>query len=162
MATSVPNSLANGHWKKHLLCRSAKNYCQLLDPNYVNSDGDIRAFTKLISFLYSGIPITISNPSLSLQDIDEEPSMIDRSGQLIQYELYSASPIIGAEAPKVADLMKGEPTRKRKTLPKKITKRSAIKASASATPGGSSSAAAGVSSSATAGGPSSVAIAQVI
>lgn len=87
--------------------------------------------------------------------------MIDRSGQPIEYDPYSASPIIGATTPTVADIMNGNQSKKRKKTPNKTLKKSTIKRSLSATPrasmniGSSSSATSGRVLPATTVGPSS-------
>lgn len=69
----------------------------------------------------------------------KNPPMIDRSSQPIQYDPYTTSPIIRADAPTVADIMQGDPSKKHRRPMKKVIKKSAIKISASATTKGSSS-----------------------
>lgn len=54
-----------------------------------------------------------------MQDANEDPLMVDRSGHRIEYDHYSSSPIIGATAPTIADIMKAKASKKRKQALKK-------------------------------------------
>jgi len=123
-------SLWRKEWKKHLLCQTSTSFCTTLDADYIASDDEVRnSISQFITFLLKQKLIGF------LQGVDEEPPTISNHNQPIQYRPPSAFPHIGVDAPMVADLMKGQGTKKRKVSSKTISsKKCMLGSSSSAAP----------------------------
>ena len=105
--TTIPFTQWWSEWQDHLFCGSLKVYCIALDENYQGVDDEVNteqiplvAFSYYTVFLYSD--------KSSYQANGTPPPTVSRSGQPIRYVPPTDYPLIGYNAPTLADMAAGK------------------------------------------------------
>jgi len=93
-------------WQEHLFCGSLKIYCIALDENYQNANDEVNTETSLAVFLSYTAFLYPDKPSQQV-DGTSNPT-ISRSGQTIRYSPPTNYPLIGYNAPTLADVTAGK------------------------------------------------------
>jgi hypothetical protein len=105
--TTIPFTQWWSEWQDHLFCRLLKVYCIALDENYQGAEDEVNTENFSCCFLMLYCLFHILTKS-SYQVDSTPPPTISRSRQPIRFSPSTDYPLIGYNAPTLADVTAGK------------------------------------------------------